>query len=53
MKPKLDEIKLLLNASSELDILGLSGTFLDENTENNILHMEDFNFERKERAAKR
>ena len=51
MKPKLDEIKLLLNSSSKLDILGFCETFLDENTEDNILHMEDFNFERKDRAA--
>ena len=48
MKPKLD---VLLNSSSKLDILGLCETFLDENTEDNILHMECFNFERKDRAA--
>ena len=36
IKPKLDEIKLLLNSSSKLDILGLCETFLDENTDDNI-----------------
>ena len=52
MKPKLDEIKLLLNSSSKLDILGLYETFLDETpTDDNILNMEGFNFERKNRAA--
>ena len=51
MKPKLDEIKLLLNPSSKLDILGLCETFLDENTDDNILHMEGFNFECKDRVA--
>ena len=53
IKPKLDEIKLLLNSSSKLDILGLCETFLDENTDDNILQMEGFNFERKDRAALR
>ena len=52
-KPKLDEIKLLLNSSSKLDILGLCETFLDENTDDNILQMGGFNFERKDRAALR
>ena len=51
MKPKLDEIKLLFNSASKLHILGLCETFLDENTEDNILHMEGFNFEHKDRAA--
>ena len=51
MKPKLDEIKLLLNSSFKLDILGLCETFLYENTKDNILHMEGFNLERKDRAA--
>ena len=53
IKPKLDKIKLLLNSSSKLDILGLCETFLDENTDDNILQMEGFNFERKDRAALR
>ena len=39
MKPKLDAVKLFLNSSSKLDILGLFETFLDENTKVNILHM--------------
>ena len=51
MKPKIDEIKHLLNSSSKLDILGLCETFLDENTDDNILHMEGFNVERKDRAV--
>ena len=52
-KPKLDKIKLLLNSSSKLDILGLCETFPDENTDDNILQMDGFNFERKDRAALR
>ena len=39
--------------SSKLDILGLCETFLDENIDGNILQMEGFNFERKDRAALR
>ena len=53
IKPKLDEIKLLLNSSSNLDILGLCETFLDEKTDDNILQIEGFNFERKDRATLR
>ena len=53
IKPKLDEIKLLLNSSSKLDILALWETFLDKNTDDNILKMEGFNFECKNRAAPR
>ena len=53
IKPKLVEIKLLLNSSSKLDILGLFEIFLDENTDDNSLQMKGFNFERKDRAALR
>ena len=48
LKPKLDEIKILLNSASNLDLLGMCETFLDENTGDNILHMDGFNFERKD-----
>ena len=37
IKPKLDAIKLLLNSSSKLDILGICETFFDVNTDDNIL----------------
>ena len=53
IKPKLDEFKVLLSSSSKLDILGLCETFLDENTNDNILQMEVFKFERKDRAMLR
>ena len=53
IKPKLGEIKLLLNLSSKLDILGLCETFLDENTDDNILQIEGFHFECKDRTALR
>ena len=52
-KTKLDEIKLLLNTSSKLDILGLCETFLDENTDDTILQTEGFKFECKDREALR
>ena len=44
IKPKLDQIKLLLNSSPKLDILSFRKTFFDENTDDNILQMEGFNF---------
>ena len=53
LKPKLDEIKILLNSASNLDLLGMCETFLDENTGDNILHMDGFNFERKDRSVLR
>ena len=53
IKPILDEFKLLLNSPSKLDILGLCETFLDENNDDNILQIEGFNFEHKDRAALR
>ncbi|MCG8066696.1 MAG: hypothetical protein JAY84_02445 [Candidatus Thiodiazotropha taylori] len=51
LKPKLDEVEILLNSTANLDILGLCETFLDENTDNDILHMNGFNFERKDRST--
>ena len=42
-----------MNSSSKLDILGFCETFLDENTDDNILQMGAFSFERKDRAALR
>ena len=53
LKPKLDEIKILLNSASNRDLLGMCETFLDENTGDNILHMDGFNFERKDRSVLR
>ena len=53
LKPKLDEIKILLNSASNLDLLGMCETFLDKNTGDNILHMDGFNFERKDRSVLR
>ena len=53
LKAKLDEIKILLNSASNLDLLGMCETFLDENTGDNILHMDGFNFERKDRSVLR
>ena len=50
IKPKLDEIKLLLSSSTKVDILGLCETFLDDKTDDDILHIQGFNFERKDRS---
>ena len=53
IKAKLDEIKFLLNSASKLDIRSKCETVLDESTDDNILQMESFNFERKDRATLR
>ena len=50
IKPTLDEIKLLLTASTKVDILGLCRLFLDEMTDVDILHIQGFSFESKDRS---
>ena len=38
IKPKLDGLKILLQTSKKSDILGMCETFLDDKTEDNLLH---------------
>ena len=47
--PKLDEIRLLLNEHRSVNILGLCETFLNENTDDNVLSIDGFTFERRDR----
>lgn len=49
LKPKLDEIKLLLDRSNEVDIFGVCETFLNKSVGNDILHIGGYHFERKDR----
>ena len=49
VKPKLDDIHLLLYSSNHIDILGLCETFLNQNTEDFILNMQGYHIERKDR----
>ena len=50
IKPKLDEIKLLLSSSTKVDILGLCETFLDDKPDDDTLRIQGFSFERKDRS---
>ena len=50
--PKLDEIRILLQNSQSLHILGLCETFLSESTGNGELHVDQYLFERKDRSHK-
>ena len=49
VKPKLDDINLLLSSSNHIYILGLGKTFLNQNTEDSILNMQGYHIERKDR----
>ena len=46
--PKLDDIKLLLNKIQTVTILGICETFLNELVDDSLLHIEGFDFERKD-----
>ena len=50
--PKMDEIKLLLNSKCTVNILGLCETFLDSSVSNDLLHIDGFEFERKDRDGR-
>ena len=50
--PKFDEINLLLKGPQTLDILGLCETFLDDQVDSNLLQIDGFSFERKDRDGK-
>ena len=50
--PKIDEINLLLKGYQTLDILGICETFLNDQVSDNILQIDGYTFERKDRDAK-
>lgn len=51
--PKIDEIKHILTGDSGPDVLGLCETFLHEQIPDNIIVVNNFNIERKDRTGKR
>ena len=52
--PKVDEIKLLLSKPvREVDILGLTETFLTSNNTDPLINIENYNLERKDRLGKK
>ena len=50
LKPKLDNIKMMLCSSHSVDILGTCETFLNSSVPDDILHVPGYIFERKDRA---
>ena len=49
LKPKLDDVKLLLDSSNSVDILGLCETFLNKYVDDKTVSIEGYTFERKDR----
>ena len=49
--PKLEELKIILNDRCSVNILGVCETFLTEEIDNSLLHIEGYNFERKDRGV--
>ena len=51
LKQKVDELKVLLSESKQVDILGVCETFLNNSVDDKILHIDGYTFERKDRDA--
>lgn len=51
LKPKLDEVKILLNSSNKVDIFGLCETFLKTNIDDKTISIDGYTIERKDRDA--
>ena len=49
LKPKLDDVKLLLRFSNSVDILGICEMFLNKNGDDQTVGIEGYTFERKDR----
>ena len=51
LKPKVDELKVLLPESKQVDVLGVCETFLNKSVDDKILYIDGYTFERKDRDA--
>ena len=49
LKPKLDDVKLLLNSENNVDVFGICKKFLNQTVEDKILKIAGYQFERKDR----
>ena len=49
LKPKLDDVKRLLNSNNKVDVFGICETFLNQTVEDKILKIAGHQFERKDR----
>ena len=50
LKPKLDNVKLMLNSLNQVDIFGLCETFLNKTIDDNTVNIEGYKIERKDRG---
>ena len=50
IKPKLDDLKILLSESKNVYILGLREIFLDSSVDDETLYIPNYHFERKDRT---
>ena len=48
LKPKVDQMKILLDQSNSIDIFGLCKTFLNESIDNSSIQINGYNIERKD-----
>ena len=51
LEPKVDELKVLLPESKQVDVLGVCETFLNKSVDDKILHIDGYTFKRKDRDA--
>ena len=49
LKPKLDEVKLLLSSDNNVDVLGICETFLNKNVDDKRINIDNYKIERKDR----
>ena len=49
LKPKLDDVKIILNGTNNIDVFGICETFLNRTVDDSILNIEGYKFERKDR----
>ena len=49
LKPKIDDMKLLLNSSKSIDVFGVCETFLNTTVDNISIHIDGYKIERKDR----
>ena len=51
LKPKLDEVKLLLSSDNNVDVLGICETFLNKNVDDKTINIDNYKIERKDRET--
>ena len=49
LKPKMDELRIMLDVSNCVDIFGVCEAFLNKSIDDNTVHVDGYNFERKDR----